>query len=35
MVQHSAWIYGGGICVSVHSATKSAKIWDLIALRGA
>jgi hypothetical protein len=23
-----------GSCVSVHSATKSARIWDLIALRG-
>jgi hypothetical protein len=34
-VQHSAWICGGGNCVSVHSATKSAKIWDLTALRGA
>jgi hypothetical protein len=34
-VQHSAWVYGGGNCVSVHSATKSAKIWDLMALRGA
>jgi hypothetical protein len=34
-VQHSAWICGAGNCVSVHSATKSAKIWDLIALRGA
>jgi hypothetical protein len=34
-VQHSTWICGGGNCVSVHSATKSAKIWDLMALRGA
>jgi hypothetical protein len=34
-VQHSAWICGGGNCVSVHSATKSAEIWDLMALRGA
>jgi hypothetical protein len=34
-VQHSAWICGGSNCVSVHSATKSAKIWDLMALRGA
>jgi hypothetical protein len=25
-VQHSAWICGGGNCLSVHSATKSAKI---------
>jgi hypothetical protein len=33
-VQHSAWICGGGNYVSVHSATKSAKIWDLMALRG-
>jgi hypothetical protein len=33
-VQHSAWICGSGNCVSVHSATKSAKIWDLMALRG-
>jgi hypothetical protein len=34
-VQHSALICGGGNCVSVHSATKSTKIWDLMALRGA
>jgi hypothetical protein len=34
-VQHSAWICGGGNCVSDHSAMKSAKIWDLMALRGA
>jgi hypothetical protein len=34
-VQHSAWICGGGNYVSVHSATKSAKIWDLMALRRA
>jgi hypothetical protein len=34
-VQHSAWIYGGGSCVSVHSVPKSAKIWDLMALCGA
>jgi hypothetical protein len=34
-VQHSAWICGGSNCASVHSVTKSAKIWDLMALRGA
>jgi hypothetical protein len=34
-VQHSAWICGGGNCVSVHSVMKSAKIWDLMALRRA
>jgi hypothetical protein len=33
-VQHSAWICGGGSCVSVYSATKSTRIWDLTALRG-
>jgi hypothetical protein len=34
-VQHSAWICSGGSCVSVHSTMKSARIWDLTALRGA
>jgi hypothetical protein len=34
-VQHSAWIYDGGNCVSIHSATKSAKIWDFMALHRA
>src|SRR6185295_11172458 len=35
MVQHSAWICGGGSWVLVHSALKSARIWDLTALQGA
>jgi ABC-type taurine transport system substrate-binding protein len=35
MVQSSGWIGAVGSWVSTHSATKSAKTWDLIAFRGA
>jgi hypothetical protein len=35
MVQSSGWIGAAGSWVSTHSATKSAKAWDLMALRGA
>jgi hypothetical protein len=29
-----SWVTGGGCCISVHSATKSTKAWDLIAVCG-
>jgi hypothetical protein len=35
MVQSSGWIGAAGSWVSTHSATKSAKTWDLMAFRGA
>jgi hypothetical protein len=35
MVQSSDWIGAAGSWVSTHSATKSAKTWDLMAFRGA
>jgi hypothetical protein len=35
MVESSGWIGAAGSWVSTHSATKSAKTWDLIAFRGA
>jgi hypothetical protein len=35
MVQSSGWIGAVGSWVSTHSATKSAKTWDLMAFRGA
>jgi hypothetical protein len=35
VVQSSAWIGAVGNSVSVHSARKSAKIWDFMAFRGA
>jgi ABC-type taurine transport system substrate-binding protein len=35
MVQSSGWIGAIGSWVSTHSATKSAKTWDLMAFRGA
>jgi hypothetical protein len=35
MVQSSGWIEAVGSWVSTHSATKSAKTWDLMAFRGA
>jgi ABC-type taurine transport system substrate-binding protein len=35
MVQSSSWIGAAGSWVSTHSATKSAKTWDLMAFRGA
>jgi hypothetical protein len=35
MVQSSCWIGATGSWVSTHSATKSAKTWDLMAFREA
>jgi hypothetical protein len=35
LIQVSCSIFAGGVCISVHSATKSASTWDLIALREA
>jgi hypothetical protein len=34
MVEFSCLIDAGGVWISIHSATKSASTWDLIALRG-
>ena len=34
MIQCSDLVSGGGSCISVHSATKSASAWDLMVERG-